>query len=787
MHTSTQCPEVEPDPVRSAKRAIVDLIGQGRCDEAETRAEAWTVRFPDDVFGWSVLGSLRLTRGAGPEAAHDLAEAARLAPDVADIHTNLGLARAECGDPDAALDCYARALALNPGSVPALTNQGAALEAVGRLEEAVASYDAALSLSPQHAKALYNRGNAQKELGRLEEALASYTRAVELVPDYAWALVNQGIILADLGRLRQAEASARAALAAVPDLPQALDLLANCLLRRQADPLEAMGLIQRSLATVTDADAGAGIEAKRLFVECARLLAPERFDAHLSDLLARALAEPWDRPERLTGLAARVLEADPVVGPCLARAAVAWPEDPGAQALFAPHGPSAFGQSRLFRELLEAGPVCRLPLERFCTLARRALLAAAEADGATPDADELAFFAALARQCHINEYAFAQTLAEGERAEALACRLDEALACNAPIPALWPVAVAAYLPVGLRPSASRLAARDWPEPVARLVGRLVAEAAGEASVRAAIPVLTPIEDEVSLRVRRQYEENPYPRWVRAAPVDTPQGFDAFLRRRFPLSAFTPLGPRERLDVLVAGCGSGQHSLETARRYRGAEVLAVDLSLASLAFAGRKARELDVANVTFAQADILGLGGLDRRFDVIESTGVLHHLADPEAGWRVLLGLLRPGGCMRLGFYSDLARRDLPRARVLLQLKGYNPTPQSMRRCRQELLGLDRDDPLRRLLLNDFYSLSGCRDLLFHVCEHAMTLPAIRLFLAEHGLSFLGFDLEPAVLAAYLDRFPDDPAATNLENWHAFEKNNPDTFIEMYQFWVQRRA
>ena len=75
------------------------------------------------------------------------------------------------------------------------------------------------------------------------------------------------------------------------------------------------------------------------------------------------------------------------------------------------------------------------------------------------------------------------------------------------------------------------------------------------------------------------------------------------------------------------------------------MLAVDLSLSSLCYAKRKTRELGLTNITYAQADILRLGTLPRRFDVIESSGVLHHLADPLAGWRVLLSLLRPGGFM----------------------------------------------------------------------------------------------------------------------------------------------
>jgi hypothetical protein len=92
-----------------------------------------------------------------------------------------------------------------------------------------------------------------------------------------------------------------------------------------------------------------------------------------------------------------------------------------------------------------------------------------------------------------------------------------------------------------------------------------------------------------------------------------------------------------------------------------------------------------------------------------------------------------------------------------------------------------------LRINDFYSASDCRDLLFHVQEHRMTLPGIAKFLRDHHLNFLGFQLREEVLAAYHARFPHDISATNLDNWAVFEEDHPDTFIGMYQFWFQKPA
>src|SRR6185437_9242656 len=122
------------------------------------------------------------------------------------------------------------------------------------------------------------------------------------------------------------------------------------------------------------------------------------------------------------------------------------------------------------------------------------------------------------------------------------------------------------------------------------------------------------------------------------------------------------------------------------------------------------------NIEYAQADILELGTIDRTFDSIESVGVLHHLAEPTAGWRVLVSLLRPGGSMRIGLYSDLARRVIVEARAHIAARGYHATANDIRRCRQDIL---REPDRWKMLIGmkDFYSMSGCRDLLFNVMEH----------------------------------------------------------------------
>jgi hypothetical protein len=161
------------------------------------------------------------------------------------------------------------------------------------------------------------------------------------------------------------------------------------------------------------------------------------------------------------------------------------------------------------------------------------------------------------------------------------------------------------------------------------------------------------------------------------------------------------------------------------------------------------------------------------------------MADPFGAWRHLLGLLNPGGFMLVALYSETARRGVVRMRDFIAQKGYGSSAADIRRARQDILALP--DTTRVTTAADFFGISTCRDLLFHVQEQRMTLPVIAAFLKENGLGLLGFELDSDTLAAYRKRFPADAAANDLDNWAVFEADNPDTFNGMYNFWVQKTA
>ncbi|UUX51371.1 methyltransferase domain-containing protein [Nisaea acidiphila] len=318
-----------------------------------------------------------------------------------------------------------------------------------------------------------------------------------------------------------------------------------------------------------------------------------------------------------------------------------------------------------------------------------------------------------------------------------------------------------------------------------ILDRSVREPEEERILGTALSALTPIADEISEKVRDQYETHPYPRWRSVDGQIRRKSFEAHQRDRFPAMRFDGIDLRAP-KLLVAGCGTGRHAIQTAARYEGVEVTAVDLSRRSLGYAARMAQDLGRTNIRFAQADILGLGALEERFDVIECSGVLHHMADPLAGWRVLRGLLKPGGLMRVALYSEIARERFAKLRAEIEATAEDEIAAEIRDRRRDALLLPESDPAAIVWqTGDFYSLSGCRDLLFHRREVRFTWPEIGAAVAELDLKLVGVETASVALRElYLKRFPEDPSATDPANWDKIEREYPESFLAMYQFWCQ---
>ena len=149
-----------------------------------------------------------------------------------------------------------------------------------------------------------------------------------------------------------------------------------------------------------------------------------------------------------------------------------------------------------------------------------------------------------------------------------------------------------------------------------------------------------------------------------------------------------------------------------------------------------------------------------------------------------MDLLKPGGLMKIGLYSELARQNIVRVREEMALFRVGTSESDIRGFRGSLV--ESDDENYQLLgkSDDFFSLSALRDLIFHVQEHQFTLPKIKNCLNELGLKFCGFENKD-IVTRFTEFHGEGSDVYDLTLWHDFELSSPHTFKGMYQFWCQK--
>ena len=310
----------------------------------------------------------------------------------------------------------------------------------------------------------------------------------------------------------------------------------------------------------------------------------------------------------------------------------------------------------------------------------------------------------------------------------------------------------------------------------------------EKNISKEIKKIGTINDSISMEVKNQYELNPYPRWrYNSYSKENKLNHLSVINSEIYPNKVNPNSINlinNKLNILIAGCGTGIQIIE-ASRYNNCEITAIDLSNSSISYAKRKVDEYGFKNVDFIEMDLLELTSLNKRFDLIECSGVLHHINDPYKGLSKLFKVLKPKGFLKLGLYSKYAREEILKARELIKEKNIRPNIDEIRSFRKNVLNgnLKQLDEITHW--SDFYSTSMCRDLCFHSHEKCYSLIEIKNMLKVSNLEFLGFTLSKDIKDKYQRDNKDIDSLKNLELWDKFEKSNPNSFREMYQFWARK--
>ena len=393
----------------------------------------------------------------------------------------------------------------------------------------------------------------------------------------------------------------------------------------------------------------------------------------------------------------------------------------------------------------------------------------------------LKFQIVLSLHCFTNEYLYDQTDEEVEALKELENLVEKKLTNGQQPSPTELVCLASYKSLH---EYSWFNLLSMPIELEAIQRRQILEPEKEKQLRSTIPLLSSFKDTVSCKVQEQYEQNPYPRWTNLGLPPVPQTISAFTKDKDLRISNLSINEVDIPQILIAGCGTGEHSITTASTFKNCDVLAIDLSLSSVAYAKRKTEELNISNIDYMQADILDLGVLNRKFDIIESVGVLHHMNNPMVGWKVLADCLNTGGLMRIGLYSELARKSIVQIRDEIEHLNIESSYDAMKLFRNKI-GSSEEEPHKLIVSSlDFYSMSAFRDLIFHVQEHRFTIPQIEASLTQLGLMFCGFETLHVVEKFKSKNFTEN-ALYDLEKWDTFEKENPRVFAGMYQFWCQK--
>src|SRR5262249_40067590 len=237
-------------------------------------------------------------------------------------------------------------------------------------------------------------------------------------------------------------------------------------------------------------------------------------------------------------------------------------------------------------------------------------------------------------------------------------------------------------------------------------------------------------------VQEFYERHPSP-----PPVDRLENYrrswENPQKRRAEHHLFWPALPyREDHSILVAGCGTSQAARYALRRPE-ARVTGIDFSATSVRCTEKLKRKYDLSTLQVYQLPLDRVHELERSFDHIVCTGVLHHLADPDAGLRVLRSVLKPDGAMHLMVYAPYGRTGVYMLQDFCRRVGIRATDTDIRDLIAALKALPPGHPLEPLLREapDFWEEPALADALLHPQDRAYSVPQLFDFIARAGLTF----------------------------------------------------
>lgn len=281
----------------------------------------------------------------------------------------------------------------------------------------------------------------------------------------------------------------------------------------------------------------------------------------------------------------------------------------------------------------------------------------------------------------------------------------------------------------------------------------------------------PLADVVS----GQYEKWVYPEPIRDLPAwlaGNWQWFDPSHGHRlfWPDRDYQP-----DLDILIAGCGTNQAAV-FAYTNPGAKVVAIDVSAASLDHHRFLKDKYGLKNLELHRLPIEEVGALSGDYDLVVSTGVLHHMASPEAGMRALAAVLRPHGVAAIMLYARFGRIGVEMLQGVFRDLGFAQDELSLSVVKAAIAALPQDHPLRSYMAvaPDLKFDAGLVDTFLHGRDRSYTVADCLDLVAAGGLVFQDWFLKSSYepdAAAGNPFFTAVAALPKEQRWGVMERVN----------------
>ena len=666
---------------------------------------------------------------------------------------------------------YKEVLKIDPNHIICLNYFGVMLAQTNRTERAEQLFLKANNIQPNNPFVNNNLGNIYYESGDYIKAIPYYEAAISFKSDFVDPNLNLGIIFINQGKLDKALDHLKRVIQIQPTNIKSYAIVAN-IYKKQRNFKSALDSYQK-IFEIDPENSIANTGIVDLFNTSIIKNVTKNNSKELIEIFTFLYKKNSINHNLLFGNVKKVLifEEDHLKIENLYK---------DVTSFFSQNLVTSILKKELFHLVLQKSLITDKFLEKFLYIVRKEFLFLLKKNEISFLKEHINFILSIASQSFLNEYIFFQSKEEISFAETLKNKIEKSKDINETEISI----LACYLPLNqseilVKKLLDYTSSNDLFNDIIKIQIKDILE---EKKLKNTI-VSIEITNQVSKKVREQYEENPYPRWRNINKI-SPTNFLIDLNNDIrPNQIFLDKKPITN-NILIAGCGTGQQ-LAKHIFYNDSNILAIDLSLSSLALAKRKMNELNSKNIEFLHSDILNLKKIKKKFNVIECVGVLHHLDDPEFGLSILLDHLEPQGYLKLGLYSELARKHIVETRDFIKKYNFKNSINDIRNCRELLKNKTNNNFLTKLTNNyDFYTSSSFRDLILHVKEHRFTLSKISKLLQKYNLQFLGFT-NASIKKDYSILYKDDKKHISLKNWHEFETKYPDIFQGMYQFWAKK--